>query len=92
VIGKLSCAGWIEVEEVVLVQEQILSPAYVVCRSEGRSAVRDFRQRLRSVGIHLAGRFGLWDNYSMEDALRSGVKAARDIDRRARLPEREMVI
>jgi protoporphyrinogen oxidase len=85
-LNHMSRAGWIEVDELVLVQEHVLSPAYVACQSEGRSAIRAVRDRLRSARIHLAGRFGCWEYYSMEDALLSGVQAARDINPAAGLP------
>jgi protoporphyrinogen oxidase len=87
-LNRMSRAGWIEVDDLVLVQEYILSPAYVYCQSEGRSAIRAVRDRLRSARIHLAGRFGCWEYYSMEDALLSGVQAARDINPTAGLPTR----
>jgi protoporphyrinogen oxidase len=87
-LDRMSRAGWVEVDDIVLVQEHILSPAYVACRSGGRSAIQEVCQRLRSAGIHLAGRFGCWDYYSMEDALLSGVRAAREINPAVALPTR----
>ena len=88
-VARLSRAGWIDVDEVLFLEEKLISPAYVVCRSEGRPAFTAVRQRLRSAGIHLAGRFGRWDYYSMEDAFQSGLEAARDVEPAAQAATRD---
>lgn len=73
-------AGWIDVDEVLLVNEQLLSPAYVAHLSDGRAEFEAARKQWGAEGISLAGRFGRWTYYSMEEALLSGLEAAQEID------------
>ncbi|MBW3622536.1 MAG: FAD-dependent oxidoreductase [Armatimonadetes bacterium] len=68
--------GMIEVEELLFVDEILLSPAYVLYRSKGREKFKEWREELERWGILVAGRFGVWDYFSMEQAFQSGCDAA----------------
>lgn len=76
VIDRLSTLGLLEADEVVLVREVVVAPAYVVYRSPGREEFREIREALAGHGVALAGRFGAWDYLSMEGAFRSGWTSA----------------
>ncbi len=67
--------GLVDLEEVVGVWEAVISPAYVVHRAPTRSELSDLRSLLTDHDVHVAGRFGLWDYLSIEQAFASGTHA-----------------
>ncbi|HEX5725835.1 MAG TPA: FAD-dependent oxidoreductase, partial [Longimicrobiaceae bacterium] len=79
VMERLQGLGLLEVDEVLLVREVVIDPAYVVHRAPGREAFRDLREALARHGVATAGRFGSWDYLSMEGAFRSGWQAAAPV-------------
>jgi len=72
----------VDIEEHLMVDECLISPAYVVHRAPGRREFGELARNLSSNGVQLAGRFGAWDYMSVEDAYASGIRAAR-VERRA---------
>jgi protoporphyrinogen oxidase len=71
--------GFIEIDEPLFSSETILSPAYVVYRSQDRQTFSEIHAELESQGIHVAGRYGKWDYFSMEEAFLSGRNTARKV-------------
>jgi protoporphyrinogen oxidase len=53
--------------------------AYVVFDEHRQKHLKDLIAYLESREIHAAGRYGVWDYYSMEDSILSGKKAAEAI-------------
>lgn len=68
--------GLLEVDEVKSVTGALISPAYVVRRAPGRAAFAELAHMLNAHGVALAGRFGTWDYFSVEEAFVSGARAA----------------
>jgi len=71
-LDYLTALGLVEVEDCLSVSEVVLSPAYVVWRSPGRSWFAERTAGLARQRVEVAGRFGRWDYFSMEDAFASG--------------------
>ena len=71
-IAYLDRLGFVNVEEVLTVNELLLEPAYVVNRSPGRPEFEEIRRRLAEAGVTLAGRFATWDYLSIEESFDSG--------------------
>lgn len=82
-IEYLAWHGLVEANEAVLVSSATVSPAYVVHRAPGRGPFSDIIRTLREHNVLLAGRFGIWDYLSIEEAFKSGARAA---DRCTALP------
>lgn len=75
-IDLLAELGVISVDSIEVIDEILIDPAYVVFRSEGRSVFDDLRFELEQQGVTLAGRYGVWDYLSMDEAYLSGRSAA----------------
>lgn len=75
-IDLLSELGVISVDSIEVVDEILIDPAYVVFRAEGRSVFDELRFELEEEGVTLAGRYGVWDYLSMDEAYLSGRSAA----------------
>ncbi len=78
-IEGLAANGFLEAKEVVLARSRTIPTAYVLfdqAYAEARKTVLDAAAR---AGIALAGRYGLWEYSSMEDALLTGRTAALNI-------------
>jgi protoporphyrinogen oxidase len=76
-VAHLVARGLLEVDGLVVQDELLISPAYVVRRSPGREPFAELTQTLAARGVLLAGRFGAWDYLSVEESFESGVRAAR---------------
>jgi protoporphyrinogen oxidase len=61
------------------VHVEAIAPAYVIYDLDHASAVRDVVGWLRSVGIRAAGRFGEWQYFNMDHAMKSGRLAAEGV-------------
>jgi protoporphyrinogen oxidase len=68
----LSGNGFVDVEKMLVLNSLTISPAYLVYRASGRNFFTTLRKYLKTIGIFLAGRFGIWDYLSMEEAFLSG--------------------
>jgi protoporphyrinogen oxidase len=66
-------------KDIVLKYPMILKDAYVLYDMERDETVKQIRQKLESVGIFTAGRWGSWEYSSMEDAILEGFEAAQKI-------------
>jgi protoporphyrinogen oxidase len=64
--------GFVDVEETLSVSEHLLSPSYVVHRSPGRAEFEGIRELLADGSVSVAGRFGTWDYFSIEESFESG--------------------
>jgi protoporphyrinogen oxidase len=67
----------VDVDECLTVTNVRISPAYVLSRAPGRPKFDALRRLLERNGVRLAGRFGAWDYFSIEDAFVSGISAGR---------------
>jgi protoporphyrinogen oxidase len=72
----LSRLDLLDVEECLVVNKHVISPAYVVERAPGRPEFSELARTLVRHGVRLAGRFGAWDYLSIEQAFKSGTRAA----------------
>ena len=52
--------------------DHLLSPAYVVNRSPVVPSSTSIRELLADGNVSLAGRFGTWDYFSIEESFESG--------------------
>jgi protoporphyrinogen oxidase len=68
-----------ENDTVELVHAEAISPAYVIYDLRHRAAVETIVTWLYSVGIHPAGRFGEWQYFNMDHAIKSGRAVAETI-------------
>jgi protoporphyrinogen oxidase len=64
--------GFFDIQETLAISEHLLSPAYVVHRSPGRAEFEVIRELLAEGNVLLAGRFGTWDYFSIEESFDSG--------------------
>jgi protoporphyrinogen oxidase len=64
--------GFVDVRETLTFSEHLLSPAYVVNRSPGRAEFEAIRELLAEGNVSIAGRFGTWDYFSIEESFDSG--------------------
>jgi protoporphyrinogen oxidase len=74
-LDHLEELGLVDVEEILVVAQRLISPAYVVHRSPGRPELEALREQLAAAGVILAGRFGTWDYLSIEESFESGWRA-----------------
>jgi protoporphyrinogen oxidase len=74
-------------DHIELVHVEAIAPAYVIYDLAHAAAVETIVSWLRSQGIHPAGRFGHWQYFNMDDAMKSGQRAAETI-----LSERGVVL
>jgi protoporphyrinogen oxidase len=68
-----------DAEAVELVHVEAIAPAYVIYDLDHTVAVDTVVSWLRSVGIRPAGRFGEWQYFNMDHAMKSGRAAAKAI-------------
>ena len=66
-------------DRIVYRRISVLDPAYVIYDRFRARHVPALIERLRSFDVHTAGRFGAWEYSSMEDAIRAGADAARQV-------------
>ncbi len=82
-IEALRTAGILRPDDrVELVHEQEILPAYVIYDLDHASNVAVIRSWLAEHGILLAGRFGEWQYFNMDHAMKSGRDAARAVARK----------
>lgn len=74
-----ACRILAEDDKVELVHVETISPAYVIYDLGHRAAVETIAAWLHSVGIHAAGRFGEWQYFNMDHAMKSGRAVAQGI-------------
>jgi protoporphyrinogen oxidase len=74
-----ACRILAEDDKVELVHVEAISPAYVIYDLGHRAAVETIAAWLHSVGIHAAGRFGEWQYFNMDHAMKSGRTVAQGI-------------
>jgi protoporphyrinogen oxidase len=53
--------------------------AYIIFDQHRQTHLKGLIEYLESRDIHTAGRYGMWDYYSMEDSIRSGISTAEKI-------------
>lgn len=68
----LQALNLVDIQEILTVSDHLLSPAYVVNRSPGRAEFDVIRELLAYGNVLLAGRFGTWDYFSIEESFESG--------------------
>ena len=79
-IQDLQSCGILTPGDSILTRYVIRIPhAYVVFDHHRQSCLRNLILYLKTRDIHTAGRYGLWDYYSMEDSILSGKTAAEAI-------------
>jgi protoporphyrinogen oxidase len=78
-VEYLEQLGLVDVEEILTVSEHLLSPAYVVHRSPGRPEFDAIRDLLAEGNVSVAGRFGTWDYFSIEESFDSGWRVGTTI-------------
>ena len=79
-IQDLNACGILRPEDSILTRHVIrISHAYVVFDHHRQRCLDDLILYLKTRDIHTAGRYGLWDYYSMEDSILSGKAAAEAI-------------
>ena len=79
-IQDLNSCGILTPDDSILTRHVIRIPhAYVVFDHHRQSCLQDLIHYLKTRDIHTAGRYGLWDYYSMEDSILSGKAAAETI-------------
>jgi UDP-galactopyranose mutase len=66
-------------DRIELVHVEAIAPAYVIYDLEHAAAVETVAAWLRSQGIRVAGRFGEWQYFNMDHAMKSGRRAAEAI-------------
>jgi UDP-galactopyranose mutase len=77
-IAALRSAGILEAEDRVdVVHAQAIEPAYVIYDLDHARSVETIVSWLASRDIHAAGRFGRWEYFNMDHAMKSGQTAAR---------------
>jgi protoporphyrinogen oxidase len=76
-LDGLRAAGLLEGDDAVeVVHVEAIAPAYVIYDLGHAAAVETIVSWLRSVGIRPAGRFGEWQYFNMDHAMKSGRTAA----------------
>ncbi|MDP9224747.1 MAG: FAD-dependent oxidoreductase [Actinomycetota bacterium] len=84
-VDALQAAGILQREDVVeLVHVEAIAPAYVIYDLKHTATVDIIVSWLRSVGIWPAGRFGEWQYFNMDHAMKSGRTAAHAVIAEAR--------
>jgi protoporphyrinogen oxidase len=79
-IEALRSAGILAREDrIELVHVEAIAPAYVIYDLQHADAVETVVSWLRSRGIRAAGRFGEWQYFNMDHAMKSGWHAAHEI-------------
>ena len=76
--GILSC------DEIEVVDGHLISPGYVSHRMEVTPVLQELAGELLFDDIIVAGRYGAWDYFSLEEAYLSGHKAGRLARRKLR--------
>ena len=71
--------SFVDVQETLTVSEHLLSPSYVVNRSPGRPEFERIRELLAEGNVSLAGRFGTWDYFSIEESFDSGFRVGTTV-------------
>jgi UDP-galactopyranose mutase len=66
-------------DDIELIHAERIVPAYVIYDLAHEESVATIVSWLRSVGIHAAGRFGEWQYLNMDQAMKSGWRAAETI-------------
>ncbi len=79
VLSWLEKLGWITASDIVCVATHILRYAYIHHTTMRDPIVSDATRRLNEFGIHLIGRYGLWDYISMEDSIESARNTVMDV-------------
>jgi len=80
-IGNLIDCGILNRDDRIVTRHVIRIPhAYVVFDRHRQQHLSRLVQYLESMGIYVAGRYGDWDYYSMEDTILSGKRVAEKIE------------
>ena len=66
-------------DRIELVHTQRIAPAYVIYDLDHRRQVDSIRSWLEDHGVFVAGRFGEWQYFNMDQAMRSGMDVARSM-------------
>ena len=79
-IAALRRARILEPDDAVeLVHVEAISPAYVIYDLNHAAMVETIVSWLESVGVRTAGRFGQWQYFNMDHAIKSGCQAAQEV-------------
>jgi protoporphyrinogen oxidase len=78
VLTALEELRWIRREDVACLVTHVIDCAYVHHTPERERVMDEIRSRLAAHGVHLIGRYGLWDYISMEDSIESAVAAVQE--------------
>lgn len=79
VLASLEKLGWIYAQDVVCVVAHVIPHAYVHFTPRREELMPMIRSRLEQHGVHLIGRYGLWDYISMEDAILSAISKSEEV-------------
>jgi len=79
VLKSLEELGWIKSREIACVVIHVMRHAYIHHTPQRDRALETILSRLREAGIHLIGRYGLWDYISMEDSMDSARTAVMEL-------------
>jgi UDP-galactopyranose mutase len=78
-IEALRSAKILDDDRIELVHAEAIAPAYVIYDLDHAAAVETVVSWLRAQGIRAAGRFGEWQYFNMDHAMKSGRRAAEAI-------------
>jgi protoporphyrinogen oxidase len=80
-LAELDILTW---RKLCVVDTWTISPAYVVHRENGRGDFARLFEELSAHNVHMAGRYGRWEYFSLEEAYLSGVNVATSLVREHR--------
>jgi protoporphyrinogen oxidase len=78
VLAALEQLKWLDRKHIVCLVTHVIGHAYVHHTEARERVIGPIRARLRDVGVHVFGRYGLWDYTSMEDSMESARMAVAE--------------
>ena len=78
VIAAMEQLKWLDRRDIACTVIHVIEHAYVHHTDARERLIDPIRARLRDAGVHVFGRYGLWDYTSMEDSMESARVAVRE--------------
>jgi len=79
-LADLERCGILRAEDRILTRLDLdIRSAYIIFDQHRETHLKGLIDYLESRAIHTAGRYGMWDYYSMEDSIRSGISTAEKV-------------
>ena len=79
VLASLEELGWVDSRSIACVVINVIEFAYVHHTANRERLMASISERLRRSGVHLFGRYGLWDYTSMEDSMESARLTVQEV-------------